>query len=392
MTGLFEPRISLCMIVWNEATTVERTVKSVASIVSEVVVGIDVNSNDGTREVLERVLKEIGVKNSFLNIRLSDELAAKRSLDGDDDWGFSKARNTVFDAADPEAWRIVLDGHEIVKDAEMFVAEIVEAAAAAVDGVDVRVWFEPADDGIPQTVFESTRAMAPHVRYVNPQHNIAKISSRRVASDVIIEHRKRDQAVTARAARNVQRSDSNIGGFENAVLKEPSNARAWFYLATAYKENSRYKEAVQAFDECLQHSRWNEERWHARVDKGHCLVFLDRLQDARDSYSMAIDEQRERAEAYYYLGDLAYKQERFGEAAVWLEMCVSMPMPACRLFLNPRVYMVMRHDALSMVYHHLRKYDLAIQQAEIAMTASPNPRIAKNIKLWRDWTNGVEAA
>lgn len=89
------------------------------------------------------------------------------------------------------------------------------------------------------------------------------------------------------------------------------------------------------------------------------------------------------AEAYYYLGDLAYKQQLFCEAQVWLEKCVQMPIPVCRMFVNPSVYLVARYDLLSMVYNHLGQYEDAIEQAEKALEAAKNERIENNISSWR---------
>jgi tetratricopeptide (TPR) repeat protein len=123
------------------------------------------------------------------------------------------------------------------------------------------------------------------------------------------------------------------------------------------------------------------------MDKGHCLSILGRKDEARTSFAMAIDEHPVRAEAHYHLGDLAYNQQRFGEAEAWLEKCITLPMPQCRLFLVPRVYWVMRHDLLSMVYHHTGKIKQAIEQAEIALEKVNDARIKKNVALWKEHLN-----
>lgn len=376
--------ISLCMVVWNEEKTIERTIRTVQNIVSEIVIGIDKASTDKTREEIKRLSNELtDIKWVIFNSNLHAELAAKKSLDADPEWGFCKARNAAFDRANLNAWRIILDGHELVVDQNEFAAWIQKAAAAGSDCMDVSLHFEPAADGIPASIFESARAGAPETRYNNPIHNVLAGKRHYKAPDVVIEHRKSAQAKKSRAERNAQRSNVNIGGLEKKALEKPDNSRTWFYLATAYKENKLWEKAVNAFDEYLLRGGWPEERWTARMDKGHCLVILGREDEARTSYALAIDEFPPRAEAHYYLGNLAYKQQRFGEAEAWLEKCVSMPMPKCRLFLVPRVYLVMRHDLLSMVYHHNGKPRQALEQAEIALKAASNSRIEKNVMLWR---------
>jgi len=378
------PEISLAMIVRNEEQTLARTIESVRDHVSEIVIGIDLKSTDGTRQIAERLADVV------FETRLTDELAMKGPISGDPsaDWGFSKARNDVFDRCRPNAWRLILDGHETVLDPAALAPAVEAAMAAGCDGVEVQVWFEPQADGIPQSVFSSQRLAAPSVRYVNPIHNALLVKKAFAAPHIRIEHRKRDQAPVAKLARDQQRSAANIGGLKAETEKQPTNARAWFYLGTAYRENARPSDAIGAFEECLKHSRWHEERWHARVEAARCLIALGRVDEGRAQFSQALDEQPVRAEAYYYLGDLAYKQQRFHEAMLWLEACVAMPLPSVRLFLNPRIYLVERHDLLSMVYHHLRMPLKAAAQAALALTAAPNARIEKNMALWRAAAGG----
>jgi len=370
-------KISLCMILWNEAKSIERLIRSAQPFVSEVVVGVDRGSTDGTREIVKR----LGCR--VLETRLSEELAVQKSVDSDPEWGFSKARNLVLGACDPNAWHLILDGHERFLHGEQLAAEVDTAIAAGCDAVAVTVTSEPGKDGISTLVYDSTRVLAPTVRYSNPLHNAPNAKKKYRSRSIVVERWKSDQADDARHARNVQRAACNIAGFQKIVEKEPKNARAWYYLATAYKESARWADAVKAFEECLKHSVWNEERWNARVEAARCWFGLSNHVEAREQLAAALDEQPERAEAHYYLGDLAYKLRHFREAELWLERCVAMPMPNCRLFLNKRIYLVNRHDALSLVYSHLGKYGQAIEQAELALKAAPNGRIEKNISIWK---------
>lgn len=365
------------MIVWHEAATIEKAIASVRSVVDEVVVAVDEASTDGTREIVER----LGCR--VLTHRLSAELAAKRSLDDSPDWGFSKARNRALNECDPMAWRLILDGHEVFQNPEGLKAEVEAAAAEGCDCMDVSWHWEPDQHGIPQTILETTRALAPYVRYVNAQHNAPLVSKRHQAYHLIVEHRRHEQAVEAVLERSIQRSSATIAGFEAQTAAEPKNARAWFYLGRAYRENGRYQEAVTAFEKCLEVSIWNEERWWCRYEAGRCLLWLGEQERGREHLIRAIDEQPERAEAYYELGNDAYKRRSWREAEVWLAKCVEMPLPKCRLFLDPRVYWVARHDLLSMVYHHLGRFAEAAEEGAMALERAPNDRIRTNVEIWR---------
>ena len=373
--------ISLAMIAMNEVLTIERTIESAREYVDEVIVGLDKNSDDGTEEIVNRLADKV------ISINLSHELEQREELfvkQPKRDWGFCKARNDVFKECDPDSWRLVLDGHEILHCGDQMQEAINEALAKGCDGVEFVVAFEPDEDGVCENTFGSVRLMAPNVRYKNPIHNVPMTKNVFQAHDIFVEHRKQDQALADKQARDAQRAEANIEGLRCKLRVDGDDARSWFYLANTYKENGRWDEAIRAYQEYLKFSKWSEERWHARVNMGTCYSALGDMEQARIQFVEAIEEFPLMAEAYYYLGDLAYKQKHYREAQVWLEKCIKMEQPDCKLFVYPKVYKVNRHDLLSMVYHHLKIFDKAIEQAEIALESTSNERIKKNVRTWRE--------
>ena len=371
--------ISVASIIRNEVQTLRKTIETVRPFVNKVVIGLDEDSTDGT----DVIVKEVA--DTLISTKLNKELAAKAPSDPSvsADWGFSRARNLVFDACPPEDWRLVLDGHETVKNPERMQAIVDEAIKNNADGVEVMIHFEPGPDGIPALIYPQIRFMSPKVRYANPIHNVPVVERLILAHDFVIVHNKAKQAVEAKMERDIQRADANINGLKARVAESPKDARSWFYLATAYKESGIWQEAIGAFTEYLKHSVWPEERWHARTGMGISYAHLDDILNARKQFSLAIEEYPAYAEAYFYLADFAYKENCFREARVFLEACIQMPLPPkARLFVSPRIYMVDRHDKLSMVYHHLGMYKEAIEQAEIILKVAPSPRVENNIKCW----------
>lgn len=366
------------MIVKNEALTVERTIQSVREYVDEVVVGLDTESNDGTEEIVRRLADRI------IDINLSKELAKKGPLERNTEWGFAYARNVTLGQCKKGNWRLILDGHEAILNPELMAEKIEDAKSTSCDGIEITVNFEPDDNGIPQMSFGSTRLVGPGVLYRNSIHNVPAVAATYQAHGILVEHRKQDQAIEDKKARDVQRADANIEGFRKKLRIEGDDSRSWYYLATAYKESARHTEAVKAFEECLKFSKWNEERWHARVNMGTSLLHLGERNGARSQFAQALEEFPPMAEAYYYLGDMAYKEQRYREAQVWLEKCIELEQPDCKLFVDPRVYLVGRYDLLSMVYNHLGQFGKAIEQAEKALRSAPNERIEKNVRIWRE--------
>ena len=378
--------LTAALIVKNEVKTLEKTVATVLPYVDEVVIGVDTQSTDGTKELAEKLADKV------IPIYLSEELSKKGPINGGTDWGFSAARNQVFEECNTLNWRLVLDGHETVHNPEQLQSVVNKAAALGCTGVEVPIHFEPDEYNIPRQVFNQARLMSPKVRYKNPLHNVPVISKTYTSDEIHVEHRKQDQAKEDKEDRDVQRSDSTIMGFIDKVTTNPKDSRSWFYLGTAYKENALYEPAIDAYKEYLKIATWKEERWHARVNMGTCYKLLGQLEDARKQYILAIDEFPAMAEAYYYLGFMAYQNKSYREAQVWLEKCIELGKPMGKLFITPKIYLVDRYDLLSMVYHHLGWWGKAIEQAEKALTSVKNARIEKNVSLWRASLNKHDAS
>jgi tetratricopeptide (TPR) repeat protein len=374
--------LTVAMIVKDEVATLERAVMSVKEYVDEVVIGVDQASQDGTRELAKKLADKVLTHHLDAELKRRGPRPSKKPST---DWGFSKARNQVLAQCKKENWRLWLDGHEILHNPEGVIAAIEKAKKWGCDGIEAKILFEPDEYGVPNRIYNQGRVFAPSVRFRNPQHNVPVVNKTYFSDAFTVEHRKQDQAPAAKQARDAQRSVATVAGFEKETLENPANSRSWFYLGNAYRENARWLDGVEAYKKCLEVSAWNEERWHARVNLGTCYARLGDPLRARVEFARALEEFPAYAEAYFYLGDMAYKDRNYREAQVWLEKCVQLDMPHSRLFVNPKIYLVDRYDLLSMVYDHLGHYAKAIEFGEKALENTTNPRIAKNVKIWSDW-------
>jgi glycosyltransferase involved in cell wall biosynthesis len=233
--------ISVAMIVKNEVQTLEETVKSVAEIADEIVIGVDSKSSDGTAEIAKKLATKI------VKINLTDELEAGHSIEGLDDWGFSRARNIVLENCNPVNWRIILDGHEIVKHPEKISEWVKKVSAAKGDGIEVPIHFEPDENGVPNILYFQIRLISPSVRYRNAIHNYPVVAVPHQIVDVAIEHRKKNQNVAAKTERDKQRSRANMESLSSNVKNNPKDSRSWFYLGMAHRENGHWQDAINSF-------------------------------------------------------------------------------------------------------------------------------------------------
>jgi len=370
--------LSVAMVVKNEINTLDRTIKSIRGYADEIVIGVDKGSDDGTRELANKLGDKV------IDIYLSEELDKKESVTRDDDtWGFSKARNMVLDACKDANYRLTLDGHETVIDPQNVSDVIADAVEKGCDGVEVELLFEPDANGIPRQMIRQGRILAPTVRYNNPLHNVPIVKRLMFSKEFKIEHRKQDQAAESREDRDEQRSDSTINGLLKDIERDPKNTRSWFYLGNAYRGDERWQEAIGAYDHYLTISQCVEERMYARVNMGVCYDNVGNLASAREQYARALDEFPGMVEVYCSLGELACRQGMFVEAQLWLEACIEMPVPDRMLFVNPRAYLVDRYDRLSLVYGNLGRYGDAIEMAGKALESVRDSRIENNVKVWR---------
>ncbi len=364
------------MIIKNEINTLRSTIESVKEYVDEIVIGIDEASNDGSRELAHELADKVIVT------YLSEELDKQAPHSGEGDYGFSAARNLVLNECNSNNWRLTLDGHEIVHKPHNIINLIKKVKDAGGDGIKVPLFYEKNEWGHPSLMFYQGRLLGPKVRYNNPEHNIPVILRTHRSDDITIEHCRDDQRVEDRAARNEQRNKVNVEGFKIKVEKNPKDSRSWFYLGVAYQENLKWELAIDAFNKYLGVSTWKEERWHARYKMAACYRAIKNLEEAKIQYCMSLDEFPEMVESYYCLGDIAYKQQRFKEAQVWLERCIDMPQPDCDMFLTPSVYWFHRYDRLSMIYSHLFMYHKAIEQAKKALEMTDAEHVKKNLVYW----------
>ena len=279
--------------------------------------------------------------------------------------------------------RLILDGHEELVVPEGTLKDYLKTIPNN-DGVEVKIWFEPTEKGVPRLIYDQGRLLRDTVTYSNSTHNVPNMTRPVKNLSIKVIHKKHEQDPIARQKRDVQRDETNVADLKKKVEENPKDTRSWYYLGMTYRDRAMWAEAIPCYQKYLELGGWNEERWHARHDMARCLSNLNRLSEAREQLARALDEFPPMAEAYYELGMLAYKQSCFYESLLWFEKCCSMEIPNCRLFVNPEVYMYLRWDALAMTYHHLHRWQDAIDAATKALEKSPDTdRLQTNIDHWK---------
>src|SRR5271155_801386 len=78
----------------------------------------------------------------------------------------------------------------------------------------------------------------------------------------------------ATGTNRVDKFERDIRLLLKALEGEPENARHWFYLANSYRDAGRPAEAAEAYAKRAEMGGWDEEAWHARLERARCLRAL----------------------------------------------------------------------------------------------------------------------
>jgi tetratricopeptide (TPR) repeat protein len=219
-----ELSISLCLIVKNEAANIERCLRSVAGVASELVV-LDTGSSDAT-------------------VALAEACGA-RVLHAPWENDFSKARNTAIDHA-IGAWVLVLDADEELGPGW---AESLRATLPGTEAAGFCVVVEnllPADDVARAAEARSVRLFAnrPGHRYENAVHEQIRGPIERLGGRIgELELRLVHHGYVSKTAQGESRASRNVGLLREELSRHPRDAWVHYHLGIAQKAASNMRAA-----------------------------------------------------------------------------------------------------------------------------------------------------
>ena len=227
------PRISLCMIVKNEAEALPRSLGAARPWVDEIVV-VDTGSTDATREIAA------GHGARVVDWAWRDDFAAARN---------ESLRHATGD------WILVLDADETLAEGSgAALRATVDGAAADVVGFLVKIVCPREGDGgmVRLNWFPRLFRNVPGVRFEGVIHEqvIESLAGRGRIDSAPIEALHGGYALSADAM--ARKSERNLRLLERQLREEPTYAPGWFQLAETYVLLNRLDEAVSAYQRCLR--------------------------------------------------------------------------------------------------------------------------------------------
>lgn len=350
-------KISLVMIVKDEAKTLRACLESVRAIVDEFIV-VDTGSTDGTQDIIREYAGQV------------------RELPFID---FVTTKNAALALATGD-YILFMDADERMVGG---LRELREHAEAGVDAVYGRII---EGDPVANT-YQRARLWRnkPEHRFVGPGvHEVIALTGSPVTDDSVVTlHDHSHRAPESYPARCAQ----YVGILRAWLGTHHDDPRALFYLARTYKDWNLPLHAIGWYERYLASgSTFRDERWQAAHDAGECWKGLGEHKRAREAWEHATRIDPRRAEAWTALGQLWFDEQRWEDAERMFARAASLPLPAdVILFLNPRYYREIPADYLALCRDKRHDYGgaLAIWQDMAARSPKPDARLINNIRCMR---------
>lgn len=231
-------KMSLVMIVKNEAVGIERAILSALPYVDNIVVSVDSLTTDNTK----------GIAALY-----ADEL--KEHIWNDD---FSAARNYAQENV-VTPWILFLDGHEYIES----VGRLADYIDSDVEGMFVTVKMESGMTFLYPRIFKS------HIKFKNAVHNLNEVKTKINLADFVILHdRDSGQSEEAREARNRQRDEMMPRIMGEQLRDNPRNTRALFHLGNHALMIPDYKKAMSYYKRYMKCYKSPDEAYMVLLNIG----------------------------------------------------------------------------------------------------------------------------
>jgi glycosyltransferase involved in cell wall biosynthesis len=366
--------IELClvMIVKDEEDTIEKCLSAVAPYISYWVI-VDTGSKDKTKEVINSTMEKLGIPgelherpwvNFEVNRTESLELAKGKCdyrwiIDADDTFIAEMPGRNPFAGLDktPDAYQIMyrlgaLQYHRV------------QVVRSDVDWCYKGVLHEYLHTD-KQNLIQGT---IPH------SHVIADISPLKRASSLQEKYA----------------NDAKI--LEEALEKEPDNARYVFYLAQSYRDSEQYEKSIEAYVKRAEMGGWEEEVYYSMYMEAKIKERLNYpIDEVVNLYSKAWEYRPSRLECAFHVMRKLREQKRFLIAFAYGDVAIKTRGTSDILFVEPEIWQWRLLDEYSLAAHYIGNPEIALEKTTAIVKSEffngipdfERDRLKKNLEFYQ---------
>lgn len=385
------PLLTLCMIVKDEAHGIARTLRSAKPWIDRWCI-LDTGSTDGTPEIVARELEGVPgmawgtVFEDFARTRnVLLEKACRMGCQTFEDWRTCEVHATCGEL--PE-FLLLLDADDVLEGGEAL-RGFLKCQAGWTKAHDREAFYLRMSEGACE--WSSARvvrasAVGPEGwHYVGAVHEVLVHPSGRVPTITIpgVSIRHDRGAVSAERLQERLARDVRLLAFE--VGKDPTNARATFYLAQTFKRMGRGEDALRWFRRRVELGGWREEVFESMLEAARLETFATNKVDgllAAHAFSP------HRAEPLVDLADHFRAREQHGPAFTFARRAFELVHPeADVLFVDRDCYAWKAADRCAISAWYLGEWGIGEQAARNAFDQGPEAereRLARNLRFYEE--------
>ncbi|MEM9557232.1 MAG: glycosyltransferase [Acidobacteriota bacterium] len=330
-----QPSLCLNMIVKDEAHVIRRCLSSVRPLIDSWVI-VDTGSNDGTQEIIHQELEGI-----------PGELIERP-------WkNFSHNRNEALEYARGKAdYLLLIDADEVLQVDSTFTKATLRADSYLGEirtGHTSYLRHQIVRDGLPW-------------RYVGVVHESLEYSV--ATQDELLAGVYTQALPDGGRSQNPSKFRLDALALEHALIDEPDDSRACYYLAQSYLCDGDFDNARKFYSRRIEMGGWAAEVWSARYRVACCLEHLGRpWPEVMQAFLEAFENDPLRAEPLYRIGLHYQRNDQFSLAHLFFARAMTIPLPRHgeALFIETDVYRWLLPIEYAVSCHRIGDFSMAIE-------------------------------
>lgn len=351
--------ISLAMIVKDEERTLERCLRSVQNIATEIII-VDTGSTDTTKAIANKFTDKI------YDFTWVDDFAA--------------ARNYAFSLATQE-YVMWLDADDVILESDQKdLLSLLQDLPPDTDAISMYYNLVIGADGKAVSRLRRNRIVkkSNQFQWIGAVHEYLAVGGKVVMTDAAVTHCPLEHDAFR-----------NLHIYEERLKKgEIFSPRDLYYFANELLDHQLYNRAVEYYERFLATKEgWVEDNIGACGKIADCFYYLKETENQLKYIYKSFDYDTPRAEACCRLGFHHWEHNQLQQAIFWYDLATKLKKPDSSWgLINIDCWTWIPHIQLCVCYSQLQNYTLAHEHNEKAAEYIPNsPKIEHNRKFLQNF-------